>query len=280
MGLLSSGHGSVRIRGTLVSCTGRVGGLPGGPSPPEHLRTQQLGHTDHDKRGQRDHAYRQNYALAEERQRPPTTKRATATPATDRCPIAGRRTGRSSTAGTCSSNLPLRTSPKSSTSAGTRTMSPSGDRDQQSNQRGVARGRGVDRQPRQDVGALSDAPSGDDRSDRQRRGDARRPVACRADQRERHAPCAGGHEQRDQPRTARQVVEQRASIRSQHEQAGDGERARDQPHHQRPHLERARQFVVGRARRIAGEVNRCEVSGGRDGEGTDRDRGRVQPARR
>ena len=137
----------------------------------------------------------------------------------------------------------------------------------------------LDREPRQELGALRQAPAGDHGGDRRRRSHARGPVAPAEDEGDRRD--AG--EQRDdhghEPGAARQPVPDRRRVVSDDHEPRGGRDAGGDGRAERAPAERELELAAVEPDRVGSEVDGRQVGRRRDGDDAERDRRLVEPAR-
>ena len=150
--------------------------------------------------------------------------------------------------------------------------------DDDEHERVVRRGRLAHGQAAQQDRVLRERPAGDDRSDGDRGGVARRLKARAPDELERGEARERGHDHGADGVAVQQPLVQRVCVGVQHGEARERQRSREQPGGERARPEARLQVRVVRAHCVSGEEHGGEVGGGCDGEDADEDRRGVQPA--
>ena len=136
---------------------------------------------------------------------------------------------------------------------------PEAERDERRDQH-RATGRGLlDREAREELRPLREAPPRDDRGDGRRGGHACRPVAPAEHEGDRDSTGERREDHGDEPGAARQPVPDPARVVVDDGQAGDGSGTGDDGHAECPLPERLLQLGLADAHRVGREVDRRQV---------------------
>ena len=156
---------------------------------------------------------------------------------------------------------------------------PEAERDERGDQH-RATGRGLlDREAREELRPLREAPPRDDRAHGRRGGHAGRPVAPAEHEGDRGSTGERREDHCDEPGSARQPIPDPARVVVDDSQADDGRGTGDDGHAECPLAERLLQLGLADAHRVGREVDRGQIRRCRDGDPAEGDRGRVEPAR-